>query len=221
MYKALVFDVDGTLTSKDKIIYLPLLEHLKAIDKKGFKIIFATGNVLPIIYFLHVYLSLNSTIIAENGGVIFHQGKIEIRGDRMEIDKILLQLDPSKYKYLFTDRWRVSEVALTMDSDFDLIYNTFVPRGYRVESSGYAIHIMNKKVSKVEGLKYVLGLLGIPQNEVIAFGDGDNDIELLKSVGTSVCVANGSDKAKQAADFVSTKEGGEGVLEKLIDLKII
>jgi hydroxymethylpyrimidine pyrophosphatase-like HAD family hydrolase len=48
--RAVVLDVDGTLTDENKVISLEILSVLRKLDKNGIKIIFATGNVMPVIY---------------------------------------------------------------------------------------------------------------------------------------------------------------------------
>ena len=43
----------------------------------------------------------------------------------------------------------------------------------------------------------------IPLNEIMAFGDMDNDIAMLETAGWGVCLANGCDKAKAIADAIT------------------
>ena len=47
---------------------------------------------------------------------------------------------------------------------------------------------------------------GIPLEEVIACGDMDNDITMLQKAGTGICLLNGSEKTKEAADYVTEKD---------------
>ena len=42
-------------------------------------------------------------------------------------------------------------------------------------------------------------LLGIPREEIMAFGDGNNDLEMFGAVGTGVAMGNASEKLKAAA----------------------
>ncbi len=221
--RAVVLDVDGTLTDENKVISLEILSVLRKLDKNGIKIIFATGNVMPVIYGIYMYLGLRwGSIIAENGGVIFHNSEIEVLGDRKEIDKILNEkADKNRYRLLFTDRWRVSEVALTMDSDLGYIESLFHNDKFIVEVSGFAIHIAHSGISKRNGVKEMLKRIGIDRSEVSAFGDGDNDADLLSYVGTGIAVANGSAKAKSNAKYVTVKPHSEGVIEGLRYLNIL
>ena len=54
-------------------------------------------------------------------------------------------------------------------------------------------------------------LLGIPREEIMAFGDGDNDLKMLKEVGTGVAMENAIPPVKGAADYVTLSNDEEGV----------
>lgn len=45
--------------------------------------------------------------------------------------------------------------------------------------------------------------LGISIDSVVSFGDANNDLELLQTAGLSVCMAQGSEEAKNVAKYVS------------------
>jgi len=55
-------------------------------------------------------------------------------------------------------------------------------------------------VSKATGLKKVAQILNVSMENVIAFGDGDNDVEMLAEAGIGVAVANATQLAKDNAD---------------------
>ncbi len=65
-------------------------------------------------------------------------------------------------------------------------------------------------VNKGSALEYVANHYGVKRNEIIAIGDTEIDIPMLKYAGLGVVVENGDDEAKQAADIVcaSNDEGG-------------
>ena len=54
-------------------------------------------------------------------------------------------------------------------------------------------------------------LLGIPREEIMAFGDGNNDLKMLKEVGTGVAMENAIPPVKGAADYVTLSNDEEGV----------
>lgn len=54
-------------------------------------------------------------------------------------------------------------------------------------------------------------ILGIPGEEIMAFGDGTNDRKMLEKVGTGVAMANGVPEVKAAADYITASNDEEGV----------
>ncbi|OOF58556.1 Cof-type HAD-IIB family hydrolase [Rodentibacter myodis] len=60
------------------------------------------------------------------------------------------------------------------------------------------LEVMNKNVSKGEALKYVLAQRDYNLEDCIAFGDGMNDVEMLKSVGKGCIMGNADIRLKQA-----------------------
>lgn len=80
------------------------------------------------------------------------------------------------------------------------------PRFYELTAKG---------VNKSLGLRRACELLGITAAEVVAFGDGDNDVEMLKFAGVGVAMGNALPVAKQAADRV-TLHHDEGGIEFML-----
>ena len=62
--------------------------------------------------------------------------------------------------------------------------------------------ILSKAATKGEGIKRFARMLGVSLDEVIAIGDSDNDVTMLKEAGLGLAVSNGSATAKAAADRV-------------------
>jgi len=55
-------------------------------------------------------------------------------------------------------------------------------------------------------------------DEMAFIGDDVGDVETMKAVGFSACVADAVRQVKSVADFVTTKNGGEGAVREVIDL---
>lgn len=79
------------------------------------------------------------------------------------------------------------------------------------------IEIFTPKTNKGEALKGVSSYLGFKQSDTIAFGDGHNDIEMLKWAGLGIAMSNGHPAAKAAADIVSPKTNQENAIEYHLD----
>jgi len=89
-----------------------------------------------------------------------------------------------------------------------------------LHSTTTLVEVMAKGVTKVTGINKLAANMGIQINAIMAFGDFDNDAEMLAAVGLGVAVKNASPTAKAAADLVigSVEENGPAVfLKKLLD----
>lgn len=75
--------------------------------------------------------------------------------------------------------------------------------------------------SKAKGIEAIASRLGLQRSELMAFGDGGNDVEMLEYVGLGVAMGNAADQVKAHADFVTTSVDAEGILRALTDLKVI
>ena len=70
-------------------------------------------------------------------------------------------------------------------------------------------------VSKASGLEYVARELGVDAADVLAIGDGRNDIEMLRWVGRGVAMGQAVDEVKEAADAVTDSVYDEGAALEL------
>ena len=73
------------------------------------------------------------------------------------------------------------------------------------------VEINAKDVDKGNALLRLGQILGIPGEEIMAFGDGTNDRKMLEKVGTGVAMANGVPEVKAAADYITASNDEEGV----------
>ena len=70
-------------------------------------------------------------------------------------------------------------------------------------------------VSKASGLESVCARLGVPAQDVLAIGDGRNDVEMLQWAGRGVAMGQAVDEVKRAADAVTTSVHEDGVAVEL------
>ncbi|MGL4282527.1 MAG: HAD-IIB family hydrolase [Eubacterium aggregans] len=73
------------------------------------------------------------------------------------------------------------------------------------------LEINNPTANKGDGLKHLCGRLNISGDEVMAIGDSNNDIEMLKYAGLAVAMGNGGELVKQVSDYVTTTNDDGGV----------
>ncbi|MDG5789491.1 Cof-type HAD-IIB family hydrolase [Evansella sp. AB-P1] len=84
-----------------------------------------------------------------------------------------------------------------------------------------AIDVLPPNGSKANGIKEMLKKLNIPVENTIAFGDGLNDIEMLRYVGYGVAMGNGVKKAKEVANHVTDDVSKDGLYKAFVDLNLI
>jgi Cof subfamily protein (haloacid dehalogenase superfamily) len=85
----------------------------------------------------------------------------------------------------------------------------------------YSVDVLPKGGSKAEGIKKMIERLGFELKDVYAFGDGLNDLEMLKAVGTGVSMGNGVPEAKELADFITSDVSEDGIWNGLKELQLI
>ncbi len=88
-------------------------------------------------------------------------------------------------------------------------------------SSPYATDIISKGNSKLSGIVKVADRYGFELDEVMVFGDSNNDFEMLNEIQYSVAMGNGTKKVKQAASFVTDTNNRDGIYKALIHFGVI
>lgn len=78
-----------------------------------------------------------------------------------------------------------------------------------------AVDVISREGGKVRGIRYMMEKYFLRQDEIIAFGDGENDREMLSYAGTGVAMREASDAVKRCADYVTGSAGGDGISEAL------
>ncbi len=81
------------------------------------------------------------------------------------------------------------------------------------------IEVTSPNVSKGHALANLAGYYGIPQSEVMAIGDHDNDIDMIAWAGLGVAMGNASAGAKAVANVIAppvSEEGAAWAIEKFI-----
>jgi hypothetical protein len=90
-----------------------------------------------------------------------------------------------------------------------------VLRDYPVQviDTGYAIHLQAPGISKGTALVELAREMGLKPSDFLAIGDSLNDIQMLKTAGIGITVANAHPDTKAVAQYVAGKEYGDGFVE--------
>ena len=91
----------------------------------------------------------------------------------------------------------------------------FAGRLYISKSLPYFLEFASPQVTKATGLNFLAEHLGFARERTVAFGDGENDVELVGWAGYGVAVANAHARVKELADLVCPSVDEEGVAQVL------
>lgn len=84
------------------------------------------------------------------------------------------------------------------------------------------IEITSLFATKAKALEKLCETLGLEQENVLAMGDGDNDMPMIEFAGIGVAMANGEEHIKAAADIIAddcNDFGAAKILEQIIESK--
>ncbi|MCD5002054.1 HAD family hydrolase [Enterococcus saccharolyticus] len=124
----------------------------------------------------------------------------------------LLALDFENERYvkfaLGVPEARTEEIAQAISDAF--------PEEARAVSSGHgSVDIILAGKDKANALQVLADLWEIHPSEMLAFGDGHNDLEMLRYVGHSYAMANGAPAVKEVAKAIAPLNDESGVLQVL------
>lgn len=107
---------------------------------------------------------------------------------------------------------------------FHKVYNTLKKlqsiEDMEFSSNGNGLIVISAFGSnKGEAIKYLANYYGIDLKDIIAFGDEENDINMLKEVGLGIAMGNATDELKAVADYVTDEvyeDGFSSAIEKFV-----
>jgi len=108
--------------------------------------------------------------------------------------------------YQFVPFVAPGEEKLFLDAMPGCAYTRWHPMG---------IDVIPRDGGKGMGVRATLVRYGLSRDEVIAFGDGENDMSMMSEAGTSVAMGNGEDKVKAMADYVTDTVENDGISKAL------
>lgn len=106
------------------------------------------------------------------------------------------------YQFMVYEAEKYTKVLKELEEDF-------IFHRYPFE---FGFDIVKKDVNKGEMLKEVVKLFHIDIKDTVAFGDADNDTQFLKIAGLGIAIGNGSEAAKQSADYITKASNEDGIL---------
>ncbi len=81
----------------------------------------------------------------------------------------------------------------------------------------HIIEMVHHGIHKAKGLSYVVKHLDIPRERIIAFGDENNDLEMIDYAGIGVAMGNAISPLKNIANDMTTSNNKDGIATLLMD----
>lgn len=113
--------------------------------------------------------------------------------------------------------WKVQSIykdTATRDREMERLAEKF-PQYTFVTAYSYNLEVNMPAATKGQGLMQLAQILGLDRSQVMAFGDGGNDVTMLQSAGVGVAMGNACDEAKAAAACVGPTNNEDGVAQVL------
>lgn len=180
-----VFSSQLPVEINSKVIDLALEHRVDIMTYEGERIIASDAS--------YQYIALESRVC--------HMGVKEIR-------------DPQAMKAYVT--FPVPKFILTDDGDYLVTIEPKVKaalgKNYSVyRSDPYYLEVLPKGIDKAKSLERFLEKTGHSPQEMIACGDGYNDLSMIRFAGLGVAMENGVLPVRQAADYITLSNNDDGV----------
>lgn len=83
------------------------------------------------------------------------------------------------------------------------------------------IDVMEKGVGKLAGVNTLAGQLGHPVSRVIAMGNYDNDIDMIRGAGLGIAVNNATEAVKAQADYITARSNNQDAVVEVVERFIL
>jgi phosphoglycolate phosphatase (TIGR01487 family) len=220
--KALLTDIDGTVTDPSRRLSTAAVEVMRSLADKGVEVVLASGNTACFMDALCRIIGTNGTFIAENGGVfrVGFTGTLHLKGDQNRCKKALEAVqayyrDRGKEIVLLSPAYRFTDLAFARTVPADEVEAILKDHPVKVIDTGYAIHLQAPGIDKGTALEALAQEMNLLPSDFLAIGDSVNDIQMLRKAGIGITVANAHPDTKEAAEFIAEKEYGDGFVEAI------
>ncbi len=227
--KILFLDVDGCLSKgRFTAFNLEKLDEVRRLIKSlGWNVVLSSGRSQPYMEAMTQALDLSTPYICENGACIFstetgeyiyvnRSPELSAYRDSLEsLDIGTLQFEPGKDNSLSFRVLRQGELVAAHEIAGWLAEHCLPPSTLRVTYSSCSIDVVPVNVNKESAAKFLVDTWHTDLQACHAFGDSNNDIELLRAVGHAGAPANASPVVKELVDFVSEHSDVEGLIDYL------
>lgn len=125
-----------------------------------------------------------------------------------------LDVAPS-FNSKFNQAQKLYQTLFFIEEENEQYYRKKYPEFEFIRWHPLSVDVIPKDGSKAKGIEAAVKALNIDSENVYAFGDGLNDVEMLKSVKNSVAMGNAVPEAKKVAKYVTKDVDQDGILHGL------
>lgn len=105
----------------------------------------------------------------------------------------------------------VYQVVPFIEKGRENLFLSVMPGCKATRWSEYATDVIPEGNGKADGIRAAMERYGLQKEEIIAFGDGENDIPMLELAGIGVAMGNAKQLVKNSADYVTLPVREDGV----------
>lgn len=98
---------------------------------------------------------------------------------------------------------------------------TCIEHGKKDYDTHFMCELLINHVNKTSGIKKMLEYFNMKQEDTIAFGDSMNDLDMLLFANIGICMENGADQLKKAADMICGPSYEDSIYDMFQQLKLI
>lgn len=123
-------------------------------------------------------------------------------------------------KHVFTPDHKLLKIVFVQDEDYTELVKERISRNFPEEydvlmvGRGWA-EIMPKSVNKGKAILEYAKYRGLDSNEILAFGDSDNDLTMINYLGTGIAMKNARNSLKVLANDITDSNNDDGVAKYL------
>lgn len=210
-FHVLATDYDGTIATHG-VVDSDTLAALDRVRETGHHLILVTGRELDELLDIFPGVDRFEWVVAENGALLYSpESKREI---------LLADPPPLEFAVLLRERGVAPlsvgrSIVATFEPHEVTVLETIKEMGLELQvifNKG-AVMVLPTGVNKATGLRAALQELGLREEQVVGFGDAENDHAFLDICGCSVAVANALPALKRHVHIVTERTHGAGVTE--------
>lgn len=166
---------------------------------------------------MYIFLETNEDLIVNDAGIRYVENYIaECKERKLPYAKAFFDLmvpllkveEPAKLainKLLYvTNEYDPEDIKKDLQDEFTVVDSAIALPGKSGELSEPGMH-------KGRGIEVVIQHFNIDVKDTIGIGDGENDMEMLRSAGMAIAMGNGKPMLKEIADYVTTDIDKDGI----------